>query len=782
MRQIQVTRKAIKDLQRLQSTGALKVPEKLFEQLAMTQEGEKFPHTIHLSGYSRLWRSRIDLGGGSSLRLIWTDSLENGSIKFLYIDQRHDDTYDLDLNQLPQEPAYQWNGETGVEWSLFLNGAYKASPVLTQHQRATGNQVGKESSYAAYGEDRRIGFFAHITQSPPGTGKTITAALRACELYEAGWNVTFLLPKRLLEDIQSFRCIQSVPSGLAQGFFCGTFQDWVTQFFPEVANLILSPQDELIILQKLADHAERSRSNLKFNKIDLRDVLLFQSFILKSDLNYLKNSIYRDNEDRIKELKHIKVTWWQQEFSKLGKQCRSEIAEFLCERWECDTTNLPIPSKVGNVLIVDESQDYLLSELKAFKTLCKRWHQAGYPTHLWLLGDLNQRIMPVDFDWGALELVRSEDPGWKCFRNSRQVLKFSNLFLAPVLEKSHKYATRFPYQPADPDKSYETGERVKLISYPSQDAAESFLERLSQSLGAKTRETEKNRSLMYKLASRVKILQSELYRSKYSDRLEFLNVHEAKGREFDSCIVFNVFNFAGTEPTSEDWWQWYTLLTRTRSRLLVIVTDNQKELLKKYVPNALSECEYIHFQDSKSVELATKWIQAEINDLEFSIQEKDIVERYLCDALKLEKPSIYWDTYEVLDRVGIRDTERTDLERRLLSLLQQYDHDVLRTEFELSKLETKDTLIHCLIMRAMEQYWAAVDSIETLKKVNQSEYERVVETIANDLEAVNLVVEAARVRFQGLDIPYPTQFPMPEIAEVKGNLLAALSSILKHKF
>ena len=96
MRQIQLTRKAIKDLQRLQSTGAIEIPEKLFKKLTNTQEGEKFHHTKHLKGHSHLWRSRKDLGGGSSLRLIWTNNLDDGSIRFLYADQRDDDTYKLE--------------------------------------------------------------------------------------------------------------------------------------------------------------------------------------------------------------------------------------------------------------------------------------------------------------------------------------------------------------------------------------------------------------------------------------------------------------------------------------------------------------------------------------------------------------------------------------------------------------------------------------------------------------------------------------------------------------
>lgn len=444
MPQIQLTRRAIKDLQRLQSTGSLRVPERLFQELAHTQEGGTFSHTIHLSGYPHLRRSRIDLGGGSSLRFIWKD-LENGSIRFLYVAQRDDDTYSFDLSQLPLEPAYRWNGETGVEWSLFLNGAYNASPVLTQDQREASDRIGQGGNRTLDKEEWHFDFFAHITQSPPGTGKTITAALRARELFENGWNVIFLVPQCLLEDVRSFQCIQPMPSDLSRIFFCGTFQDWIIQLFPKFSSLVLSPEQELEILQALARRAEQSKKNLQFNGVGLRDVILYQSFALKPNENYTKNPVYEDNKNRIKDLRNINSEWWKQEFSKRGKQSRSEIADQLAKhakQWENITINLPTQDRYATILIVDEAQDYLLSELNALKAFCQRWHQLGHPTHLWLLGDLNQRIMPVDFDWGALQLVKSEEPGWKCFRNSGHILSFSNLFLTPVQRLASEGSTR----------------------------------------------------------------------------------------------------------------------------------------------------------------------------------------------------------------------------------------------------------------------------------------------------------------------------------------------------
>lgn len=782
MRQIQFTRKAIKDLQRLQSSGSLKTPERLLHQLAETRRGDKFSHTIHLSGYTHLWRSRIDLGGGSSLRLIWVENVDDSSIRFLYADQRDSDTYAVDLKQLPQEPAYFWRGESGAEWSLFMNGAYNASPILTEQQRSTSAEIGIGNSYTACGASRRIGFFAHITQSPPGTGKTITAAVRACELYQSGWNVIFLLPQRLIEDVKGFRCMQSIPSDPQKGFFYGTFQDWIAFLSPELSSLSLSPEDELDILRGLAIRAEKAKQTLKLQEVGLRDLILFQAFVLNHDPERHKSSVYRDNQDRIKALSHIRPDWWNREFLKLEKQPRRDIAQRLSEKWKEISTSTLTKGRVGSIIIIDEAQDYLTSEIEALKQLCKSLHRDSHPTYLWLLGDLNQRIMPVDFDWGALGLVKNEVVDWKCFRNSKHILQFSNLLLSPVTEASHRQSVRLPQQPADPDRASEIGEPVKLIVYPDQATAESFLGKLSQSIGISHDEIQEGRSLVRKLANRVKILTAETYESRYSDELDFLNVHEVKGREFDACIAFNIFNFAGQSPVSEDWWQWYTLLTRTRSRLLVVVTQAQYEFLEMHVPDILLKCEHVSGQCQSSIDSLCQWIRTENNDVEFSMAEREVVKRYLVSALREEKPILYWDTYQVLDGLNIRGKERTMLEEEMIQLMKQYPVSLIKAELSTLEKEAETGLLTSLLLRSMGQCWKAAQAVDRFKETDQSEYVRSVEAIVETLEANELFVEAARLRCQRLDVPYPDHFPFPEAAQTEGNLVDALVSILKAKF
>lgn len=781
MRQIQLTRQAIQDLRNLQGTGSLKVPERLFDRLAETPENDRFVHTISLSGrgFADLWRSRLDLGGGSSLRLIWILNQEDGSIRILYAAQRNDDTYDIDIKALPREPAYTWNGEKDIAWSFFLNGGYNYSPVMTQAQKLTSDQIGQHTAVSHYGENPRIGFFAHITQSPPGTGKTVTAALRACDLYKMGWNVLFLLPQSLLEEVKEFHCLQSIPSDMSQGFFYGTFQDWVKHASPESESSMLSPDEELKILQDLAQRAEQSQAGLNFQGIRQRDLILYQSFVLKPDSDQTKNTVYQENADRIEVLKRISPEWWDQACKDINKLSRSDIATRLCEQWEQTPVTLPTKDRVGITVIIDESQDYLLSELEAIKKLCRGWQEAGQPTYLWLLGDLNQRIMPVDFDWGALELVNVQEPDWKCFRNSKRILEFSNLFLAPASENARQNKARCPYQPTEADYAYKTGEKVKLIKYPSPLEAEVFLEKLCQSLGRKIKAIEASKSLIYKLVSRVKVLYAETYQSKYNDQLEFLNVHEVKGREFDTSVVFNAFKTTTPEPTSEDWWQWYTLLTRTRSRLVIVITEAQYQLLQRYLPNLSSVYELIDYKNEPAIDNLIHWLQAEDDELILALQKKNIIRQYILDALQLESVLIYRDMYEVLDQINFKEEERSLLEREMILCLQQRSLEELKVKLALLDAEKANPLLQSLVLRAMGHYWDGARRITSLQQTHSAEYDRVMEAIAQDLEAVNLVVEAARFRFQMQQIPYPKHLPLPEIAQAEGNLITALVKILK---
>lgn len=276
----------------------------------------------------------MNLGGGASLRLIWKEDRANQAIKFLYVDQRDDYIYARDLNALPEEPCYQWNGECDVEWSLFINSKYHTNPILTAEQKAISNQIATKNRFTYCGENPDIGFFAHIIQSPPGTGKTVVAALRASELYREGWNVVLLVPQALSEEIQSLKCIQESRSHNSDSstFFCGTFHDWLRLPTHKLSNQMLSTEEELEVLKELATRAEYAGRRIKAQTIQLRDLILYHSFVLNDNSGNEGDILYQDNQERIQSLELINTNWWFDAIKETGKISRSQNAESLVAR------------------------------------------------------------------------------------------------------------------------------------------------------------------------------------------------------------------------------------------------------------------------------------------------------------------------------------------------------------------------------------------------------------------------------------------------------------------
>ena len=135
---------------------------------------------------------------------------------------------------------------------------------------------------------------------------------------------------------------------------------------------------------------------------------------------------------------------------------------------------------------------------------------------------------------------------------------------------------------------------------------------------------------------------------------------------------------------------------------------------------------------------------------------------------------IYWDTYEALENFKIFSSARSNLENELLSRLRNYDSKILLAKLTSSNLETINPLLSCLILRGMGQYWDAAKTIESLRTTDLTEYQRVIEEICKSLENKGLHVEAARVRYKMLDIDYPTDYPMPHLAMIDGDLIKAL--------
>ncbi|MEG4443341.1 hypothetical protein QUB47_11760 [Microcoleus sp. AT9_B5] len=419
-----------------------------------------------LQGSEKLWRTRQ-----GQLRVIW--ERDSGNIVVIKAGLRGD-VYDRvfdsrnrtdpleieaieELNKpqgtaLVYHPAYEisledsnWNKEEDRWYKFIYANYYRYSPVLTSSQKKPFAELMQHGIRST--KD-------WLVQSGPGTGKTVCAALLACELHrEQGWNTMLIVPPAVREDLENYSEIKKIKEQNSEGFWLGTFPDWVREVNPELGDRLATSEQELEALQELV-RFEGLAPNL--GKISSRDVLLYQAFVLdRKNGNQHRNAIYQENRQRIEILERIRPELWRR---RLGNRlCNFGVATQLIFA----PPSPPFQNR-PTILIVDEAQDFLLAQLKAIIAVREAWENQRYSTYLWLLGDLNQRIQPVDFDWGQLQLGRRIELKYN-YRNSRHILKFANQFLDFANQGRH--SRHFP-EPSDPEYAVEEGEQVRLLEYP----------------------------------------------------------------------------------------------------------------------------------------------------------------------------------------------------------------------------------------------------------------------------------------------------------------------------
>ncbi|MBW4573853.1 MAG: hypothetical protein KME08_01060 [Aphanothece sp. CMT-3BRIN-NPC111] len=751
---VKIIRAAIRDIQKLSIVPSRKIYE-IFRRLS---EGD-YRHTEFLEGFHSLRRTRLD-----DVRVIWEGDC--GHILIVKAGLRRD-VYQDNFADRQRIPAYGWNPEYAEisstdatqayvlnreennAWYSFVYGGYRYSPILTQLQR----QVSEDLLQVANNPTADIRSRALLVQSAPGTGKTVCAVLLGCEFHQQyEWNTMLIVPKALCRDIADYSEVKNIRQRNTEGFFIGTFSEWIGEVAPDMRQRIASPEEELQALQNIA---ERIHLNIG-ETISYHDVLLYQAFILNdNNHNHDNNPIYKTNERRINILRRIRREWWERELN--HRLCRLDAAKELI-------SNAPIITKSAErtILIIDEAQDYLLDELLAVINLCKKWHKQNHPTYLWLLGDLNQRVQPVDFNWGHLELKQTTELVYN-YRNSQRILEFANQFLDFARQENLKLGGRHNElpEPAKPENSLEEGELVRLLECSSLDMALEFLRQLAQSSKS---EEDDERWLLRKLANQVRVLHNNLDCQYGSfDSLEIINAEQAKGREFEAAVALCLFHGTGT-PSLEESFQWYTLLTRTRSRLLVVATTAELERINCDARDYFAYCAPIDFSS------AVTWITGVASDVDLT-QIIDDVHRYL--QTSWETGYLYWDTYLALQLARVEGETLYKWEQEAISILKQHSTEHLCSELE----QCQSIALRCLLLRSMNCSWQAVREASQLQEGEPREYVRLLESIARDLENKGLPYEAARVRTR-LEQPFPSNYPFPEIGYKSGSLLSLVCETL----
>lgn len=617
-------------------------------------------------------------------------------------------------------------------WSDFVYQTYRLHPVLTASQEDLYKTIiaGIDTS-------------AWLVQSAPGTGKTVCALNYSARLYEEHqYRVQVILPENLLSDVEAFpRIQQQVTTAENKGsFWCGTYWDWLRLHLKDCQ--IASPEQELDAFQRAALRVPGDKRK-KLQSLTSRDVILYQAYVL--GLLPTKDAGAVFDQNRIETLRNIESQWWRQELR--GTLCRHQAALQLCNAINQGSFVAPVDPAVA--VFVDEAQDLLLVELEALIAFHK-WHLTQRKhSALVLLGDLNQRISPTGFTWEPLQkdtsLLRLE----RNHRNSRQILEFANCFWEMARECIAVVDGRWPPPPSDPTQAL-SQEAIRVLRFENAAQADRFLIDITSSQGS-------GRYLRQVLAQSVKVLWPNPVPLPETLNALILDAQHAKSREFASCVAFRMFEGRG-QLTREECNKWYTLLTRTRSRLLIVITEDEIDRLGG--ESILAKCE------KTSSEQARFWISELASDVD-TADVSNLSERLL-EACRYGTP--YWDTYDLAQEAGL---DLNDWEQQALTLLRVIDKKHLAEELVALKKEIDMNIrsveaLECLLLRAMGRSHDAVKVAEALRDAHPKEYQRLGLAIAEDLTALGLAFEAKRIRSK-FGVPQPTipdwikqEMPLPQ--------------------
>lgn len=788
---VRLTKTAIQELRHLRPTMSNNLIPEILEKL---QSGES-SNLLSVRGAKQVERYKRRTESGAYLRLFLDQVSWPAQTLVIGAGVRQGespgDAYKRDFNNLPRNPCYDWHGQKGEEWDEFINGAYNESAVISEEQQQAAQEA--QPAHHLPQQQRELSFHSIITQSPPGTGKTITAAERAYQLWENDYNVIFLLPEILIEQqVKRYHCIAKILEKGSPHFFIGTFHQWVKHSVTEGIN-IMSLEEQLSCLRSLAEK-KLHWSKGKYPAITSRDVSLYLLFVVSEENTSKKSTLYQDNQNRIEELQKIDRKWWKAEIGS-DRHCRLSVLEHLSRLLG---TKIPDPdvNTKGTLFIIDEAQDYWLEEIQQIKTVCQDWQSKEHPTCLWLLGDLNQRISPVDFDWGALQLNKVQSVNWPNYRTTEVILTFANQFQAKANHLVRCGRGRWLPQPTSPSQCFERpGDPIKVLIYPDLTAAEDFLRPLVNRVVDQMSDWQEKHSLQWRLAARARLFCSDSYYDSITEfdlqkSLEFMPVSQAKGREFDSCIAFCIFDLPRTGGEVEAYTKWYTQLTRARNRLLVVITEKQlntidqdlfnQEIILQESGIANSVFEFVDVQNQAAVTDALTWITEFTNELQYTETEAKGIREIILSGLEQYPPLIYWDMFDVLKRY-FPDNAIAEIEREIVNKLygQPSKADFLSSYLSKNEIRRKFRL-RALLLRCLGRSWEAAKLMGDEKP---EDYRSVIEGIVKDLQDRDLLLEADRIKtlFLGNEISIlPNLLPLfttdkkliPALAEWIENRLA----------
>jgi hypothetical protein len=504
-----------------------------------------------------------------------------------------------------------------------------------------------------------------IVEGTPGTGKSILAAHLALETIEdEEKTVLIITPNERLIQIYEFYLLNNGiekerinrygrNSIFKNKINIATLKDVTERFVPESKST------------SQADAIEALRENHK--------ILQLCNFQDKPKLLYeYYNAFFNEQDEIIKYSKKdalfniyiekilnihtfiSELTGYLNEKKIISR--RHVGYKFMREVINHDNSDLLKFVQGGNhlTLIIDEIQDLLSPEWNAFLNLFVAANKTAHPSlRFAVLGDEKQRVTISGFTWVDFtskiyevlnkeftKVILKNDINKETLRENYRVPKSVATFIesmdAITEDKDSRHVLAIK-----PEYCTSEGERIKIIQSSDKELIRAFDDYNSQN---KTDISSDSKLLL--VTENIKIKDKYIAKKE----LEILSLYEVKGTEFDHLVLLNPFqdtfgaNFTDkTKLITDENYKLYTLFTRTRNALTVILNKNEMNWFQQLFEESIKRGTVEIISESDEV-IALKKI-LEDNGLE-SLTHESIIKLNINRIKKvLEEPNYSQPTF-----------------------------------------------------------------------------------------------------------------------------------------
>jgi tetratricopeptide (TPR) repeat protein len=384
---------------------------------------------------------------------------------------------------------------------------------------------------------------------------------------------------------------------------------------------------------------EAERLMERIQKLSVEDISTFNSnqrqlpVKLRETLKWLNNFLQKIQEDGLESDADQLLEVLQEPSRKELKELKERIPT-LVKRYGLRGT--PIVERACQVMprpfiIVDEAQD--LSSIEC-QTIINFWFQMPRDPQMKLMifGDLNQQLTPTGFTWDDITSAvyqrighavrftyddRGMDPSpyrglINNYRTTEQIARFAKTFMLRVGFPNLPHGIRNDYERniIDPENTLKEPDIQPIVMIGTEEHFINGLKTYLTELVQKTRLAEETFMVISDRQEQLKKLESKLetpgQRTLLQQPLErvsplsFLPILSCKGLEFEACVIWGLpIRERRLKPTPDLIGQWYTSITRPKSKLLLYLNSNEWEYFRHwsqepFISSEIADIYYAH--------------------------------------------------------------------------------------------------------------------------------------------------------------------------------------------